>query len=319
MVKNGIINCGGDSMKSMILKTTKLTKRYGKKTILQNFDMTIKKGEIYALIGRNGAGKTTLIRLINGLASSTAGEIQLFEHVDKYKIQQNRKRIGTLIETPSLFLDKTAYENLNINRIQKGIKDKSSIDKVMQIVDLKDVEKKKVKNYSLGMKQRLGIAKALLGNPDFLILDEPINGLDPMGIIEMRNLFKNLNEKHEVTILICSHILKELSLIATAYGIIDNGKMIEEIGAKELKNRCENHVILEVNNMNKAIDILKSDLFINNFERTFENKIKILNSSKTSGEINTALVKKGIVVNEIMTEAEDVENYFSKVIGGESK
>ncbi|MGL5084989.1 MAG: ATP-binding cassette domain-containing protein [Clostridium sp.] len=306
-------------MKEIILKTNNLTKTYKKRNVLENFSITIRKGDIYGLIGKNGAGKTTLIRLITGVAAPTEGSIELFGETDKNKIQESRKRVGTLIESPALFLDETGYENLNINRMQKGIKNKDCIDKVMKIVGLTDVDKKKVKNYSLGMKQRLGIAKALLGNSDLLILDEPINGLDPMGIIEMREMFKDLNENHGVTILICSHILKELSLVATSYGIINNGKLIEELTAEELKNKCKSYILIKVNDVDKTINLLKTKLLIEDFEIVNNNTVKVFNSEKTSGEINTTLVTAGIVVEEIKIKVEDIENYFSKVIEGAAK
>ncbi|MGL5351926.1 MAG: ATP-binding cassette domain-containing protein [Clostridium sp.] len=306
-------------MKEIILKTNNLTKTYKKRNVLENFSITIRKGDIYGLIGKNGAGKTTLIRMITGVAAPTEGSIELFGQTDKNIIQESRKRVGTLIESPALFLDETGYENLNINRMQKGIKNKECIEKVMKIVGLTDVDKKKVKNYSLGMKQRLGIAKALLGNSDFLILDEPINGLDPMGIIEMRELFKDLNENHGVTILICSHILKELSLVATSYGIINNGNLIEELTAEELNNKCKSYILIKVNDVDKTVNTLKTKLSIENFEIINKDTIKIFNSEKTSGEINTALVTSGIVVEEIKIIIEDIENYFSNVIEGAAK
>lgn len=303
-------------MSKAILKITKLTKEYKGKQVVKEFNMTINKGDIYALIGKNGAGKTTLIRMISGVAKPTSGEIELFGETNEVMIKKNRHRMGTLIETPSLFMDMSAYENLNINRMQKGIKDIEAIDRVMNIVGLSHVGNKKVKNYSLGMRQRLGIAKSLLGNPEFLILDEPINGLDPMGIIEMRELFITLNKEYGVTILICSHILKELEMVATKYGIINDGNLVEEISAEELNKKCNSHIVINVDDVKACEDILKNILGLEHVEIASNNELKIFNSKKDSGDINRVLVQAGLTVNQIKIEVEDVEIYFSKVIGG---
>ena len=204
-------------MGELIFRTNHLNKVYKETHALNNFTINIKKGSIYALMGPNGAGKTTLIRIVTGVARKTSGDMTLFGKETEQEYNSVRNKIGTLIETPALYRDKTAYENLNINRMLKKIDDKKEIDRVLEIVDLSNTKNKKVKNFSLGMKQRLGIAKALLGNPEFLILDEPINGLDPFGIIEIRNLILDLNKNHGITMLIASHILKELTMVATHY------------------------------------------------------------------------------------------------------
>lgn len=215
-------------MEDIILQTSKLSKAYGAKFAVDQVQITIKKGEIYGLIGKNGAGKTSLIRLITGLVHPTGGSLQLFGEESNEKHMEAQSRIGALIERPAYWEDMTAYENLMISRIEKGIPSKKSIQKVLDLVGLQ-VDNKKVKSFSLGMKQKLGIAMALIGEPEFLILDEPINGLDPTSVVEIRELLRKLNKEKGMTILISSHILSELEQIATCYGFIHEGKLVEEI------------------------------------------------------------------------------------------
>ena len=218
-------------MPEHILETHGLSKQYKDKRVLDNIDMSIKKGSIYGFIGQNGAGKSTLIRLITGLAFPTEGEFRLFSSSDRREFTEAKSRIGVMIEAPALYMNMTARENLEVHRLLKGVPGKQSIEKTLELVDLLDTGKKKVKNFSLGMKQRLGIAIALLGDPEFLILDEPINGLDPMGVVAVRKLLKKLNNDYDITILISSHILSELHLLATDYGIIHQGRLMEQLTA----------------------------------------------------------------------------------------
>ncbi len=219
-------------MREIVLKTHKITKKYNKITAVDSFNMTIYKGDIYGLIGKNGAGKTTLSRIIMGLSIPNSGELTLFGESSQSKLNEVRKRTGSVIEIPALYPNLTAYQNLEYYRIQRGIPDKKVITSALEMVDLTNTNKKKFKNFSMGMKQRLGLALALLNNPDFIILDEPINGLDPMGIVEMRNTIIKLNQDYGITILISSHILKELYLVATRYGIINEGKLIKELSQR---------------------------------------------------------------------------------------
>lgn len=218
-----------------VLKTTALTKVYNHKTVVNDLSMTIQKGDIYGFIGKNGAGKTTLIRMIAGLAAPTSGSISLFE---SDKLTAQRAKIGTVIESPALFPNMTARENLITQCKISNVKDLHTVDEVLKLVGLSDTGKKKTKNFSLGMRQRLAIAVALIGEPEFLILDEPTNGLDPEGIKEIRELILTLNHKKGITVLISSHILSELSKFATRYGIIHNGCLIEEFTEEELWKRC---------------------------------------------------------------------------------
>ncbi len=278
--------------------------------------MTIRKGDIYGFIGKNGAGKTTLIRLITGLIHKTNGEIELFGGSSESELNAARAMVGSLIETPAFYGNMTARENLEVSRLVRNIVGKSCIDEVLKLVGLEDTGKKKVKNFSLGMRQRLGIANALIGNPRILILDEPINGLDPMGIVEIRELLKKVNREKDVTILISSHILGELSELATCYGIISNGKLIEEISAEALNEKCRQYIELKVDDTARTVTLLEKDLQITNYE-VLENKlIKIFDHLDEVGKINSVISRGGIIVEKIGVTGENLEEYFVSRVGG---
>ena len=303
-------------MDDFVLKITGLTKKYKNVKVLDDISMEIKKGQIYGLIGLNGAGKSTLIRVITGLAAKDMGNIELFGEKEERKIESARGRIGAIIETPGLYEDSTVYENMYINRIQKGIPGNESVEKLLKLIGLEEIKNKKVKTLSMGTKQRLGIAMALLGEPELLILDEPTNGLDPIGIIEMRELIKKLNLEYAMTILISSHILTELYQLANCYGIIHNGKLIEQISADVLNESCRKFVHIKVDDAAKAAVILNEKLKTSNFEVLPSNIIKLYDYVDNSGLIATTLVREKIVVEELMPMKDDLETYFSKVIGG---
>ena len=303
-------------MKEVILKTYNITKKYGNQVAVNNVNMTIKKGEIYGFIGQNGAGKTTLIRLITGLIHKSGGEIELLGATGEAELNKSRTMIGSLIETPSFYTNMTARENLEVSRLVRNIPGKKCIDEVLELVGLKDVEKKKVKNFSLGMRQRLGIANALMGNPKLLILDEPINGLDPMGIVEIRELLKKINKEKDMTILISSHILSELSELATTYGIISNGKLIEEITAEELAEKCRQYIDLKVDDTSRAVTLLERELGISDYEVLEDKKIKVFSNLENVGEVNSILSKSGVIVQSISIKGENLEEYFMNKIGG---
>lgn len=278
--------------------------------------MTIRKGDIYGFIGKNGAGKTTLIRLITGLIHKTNDEIELFGGSSESELNAARAMVGSLIETPAFYGNMTARENLEVSRLVRNIAGKSCIDEVLKLVGLEDTGKKKVKNFSLGMRQRLGIANALIGNPRILILDEPINGLDPMGIVEIRELLKKVNREKDVTILISSHILGELSELATCYGIISNGKLIEEISAEALNEKCRQYIELKVDDTARTVTLLEKDLQITNYE-VLENKlIKIFDHLDEVGKINSVISRGGIIVEKIGVTGENLEEYFVSRVGG---
>lgn len=303
-------------MKKVVLKTYNITKKYGEQLAVDNVNMTIKKGDIYGFIGQNGAGKTTLIRLITGLIHKSGGEIELLGANEENELNKARTMVGSLIESPSLYTNMTARENLEVSRLVRNIPGKKCIDEVLELVGLKDVEKKKVKNFSLGMRQRLGIANALMGNPKLLILDEPINGLDPMGIVEIRELLKKINKEKDMTILISSHILSELSELATTYGIISNGKLIEEITAKQLSEKCRQYIDLRVDDTARAVILLERELGISDYEVLEDSNIKVFSNLDNVGEINSLLSRSGIIVESISVKGENLEEYFMNKVGG---
>ncbi|MGG5461407.1 ATP-binding cassette domain-containing protein [Clostridium sp. B9] len=300
-----------------IISVKNLNKKYGKKTVLENLNMTLKKGDIYGLVGKNGAGKTTLIRMILGLSSIDSGEVQLFGKVDENsKIKEHRK-IGNIIETPGFYSYLSAKKNLEYYRIQQGIVGKKSIDEVLELVGLGDTGNLKFKKFSLGMKQRLGLALALLGDPELLILDEPTNGMDPMGIKEVRDVLLKINKLNGVTILVSSHILGELSQLANCYGFLKDGKIVEEITEKELNEKCRHHLLIKVDNSKKASVLLEGYLKNNAYEVLPDGFIKVYDMLENSQKINRSLIEGGVDVYSLERIGVNLEEYFINLIGGE--
>lgn len=306
-------------MSEYILKTTNLSKRYKKDFAVNNLNISIKRGEIYGFIGENGAGKTTFIRMITGLVYPSSGEINLFSKEEDNELDNVRKRIGALIERPAFYPHMTAYENLEAFRIERGIPGRECIDKTLKSVGLYEYRNKKVKNFSLGMKQKLALAIALLGDPEFLILDEPINGLDPMGIKEVRDLLKKLNKEKNITMLISSHILGELYQLATCYGIIHKGKLIEQITLKELDEKCKRSLSIKVDDVNKAATILETELSTNNFKVLPDGTIKLYDYVDNSRLVSSTLTKANIIIDQIMPNESNLEEYFINLVGGDHK
>lgn len=297
-----------------VLQTDNLTKVYGKNKVVDGVSMHVKKGDIYGFIGKNGAGKTTFMRMAAGLAAPTIGSIRLFESEE---IEKQRVKIGTLIENPGVYDGLTAKENLEIIRKTYGVTDKNAVDEILDFVGLTDTHNKKVKNFSMGMKQRLGLAIALLRSPDFLILDEPINGLDPAGIKEIRELLLKLNHEKNMTIMISSHILGELSKIATRYGIIREGVLIEEFDSYELEEKCRRCHKLVLSDTGKAVQILEDKLNILTYDVPEENIIRIFDHLDETAKINRCLIEDGIDVRESYIAGQDLEGYFMDLLGGE--
>lgn len=298
-----------------VLKTTALTKKYGKYNALNGLTMSIPKGAIYGFVGKNGAGKTTLIRLICGLQEPTSGEYTLYgiKNTSK-KIVKPRRRMGAIVETPSISLDMTAEENLKQQYLILGLPSFNGLSNILKLVGLENTGKKKAKNFSLGMRQRLGIAIALVGNPDFLILDEPINGLDPQGIIEIRELILKLNREQQITVLISSHILDELSKLATYYGFIDNGHIVKEISAAEIENTCRKCMRVEVTNTQILAHIL--DRMNVEYEILSAKQANIFAKLSIS-EIALALEKEGCDLISMQEHEETLESYYVSLVGGE--
>ncbi len=295
-----------------VLQTNALTKIYGHSKVVNAVNMHVEKGSIYGFIGKNGAGKTTFMRMIAGLAAPSAGSITLFgsEHLEKQRI-----RIGTLIEHPGFYPHMTAQENLETIRLSLGIPERERTKKLLELTGLSDTGKKKTKHFSMGMKQRLGIAISLLRNPDFLILDEPINGLDPAGIKEVRNLLLHLNREKQITILISSHILGELSKIATHYGIIRNGCLIQEFDTKELEQRCRRCLKLIVDQPHQAAGILERTLHIQNYDVPQPDMLRLFEGLEHSAQINQVLIQNDISLHESYLTGQDLEGYFMELLG----
>lgn len=298
-----------------VVSTNSLTKVYSGYAAVDNVSLHIKRGEIYGFIGKNGAGKTTFMKMLCGLARPTHGEIVLFGESGKENAKQNR-RIGNLIEEPGLYYEMTGFQNLKCKAIAIGVYKKDYIYNLLKQVGLEGAENKKVKGYSLGMRQRLGIAMALVGGPDLLVLDEPINGLDPQGIVEVRETLLKLRDEQNMTIMISSHILEELHKIADTFGIINKGKLIQELSREELENKCKDYVEIKVDDTSKACPII-DNMNIVNYQVIDNNTICLYEMLDRIEEINVALVKADVSVKSLNVVQEKLENYFLNLVGGE--
>lgn len=304
-------------MKNYILKCQDVIKTYKDHKVLDNVSINIEKGDIYGFVGKNGAGKTTLIRIILGLVNCDSGKIQLFCNTDKEKINLSKSKIGSLIEKPIFYENMTARENLELILIQKGKKNTSNIDidEILELVNLHNIDNKKSKNFSLGMKQRLGIAMSILDTPELLILDEPINGLDPIGIKEIRELLINLNRKYGTTILISSHILSELSLLANKFGFINQGKLIKELSFDKLQDECRSYLHVKVSSTSNIDRILKEQFNVKDYE-ILEDKILKIYDNINLENFSHILSKNNIAIFELFEKKQSLEDYFSNLIGG---
>ena len=302
----------------MVLETVDLTKQYGKQFAVSELNMHVKKGEIYGLLGRNGAGKTTTIRMAMGLLQPTKGEVKLFGEKLTVPTKQIFNRIGALIESPAFYENLTAKDNLKIIADLRGTQSRDCIDRALMLVNLENETHKKVKQFSLGMKQRLGIAMALMHEPEFIILDEPTNGLDPVGIQQIRLLIQKLCAEKGTTILISSHILSEIEQMANTIGIIDHGKMIEELSMDEIRRRNRHYVKMTVSDMNKTVPLLEKELCITDFEIVSEREIKIYQIETDFEKVNRLLNQNEIGVSEISMNKGNLEEYFLRLTGGNS-
>ena len=297
-----------------ILETQNLTKCFGKHEAVKNVNIHIQKGDIYGLIGKNGAGKTTIMRMLSGLENPSSGSFSFCGYTGN-QISKVKNKIGILIEEPGLFPDMNAADNLKYFLTMVGKYKKSQVDNLLNLAGLSTAGNAKVKYFSLGMKQRLGIAVALTGDPELLMLDEPINGLDPQGIVQFRDTIMRLNKEKNITILISSHILEELSKITNYYGIIHNGQILTELSKNELMKKCNECIEIRTDDTYKAIKILKSN-GISTYKIIDQKIINVFGMSDKSGEINTSLVKNGITVNEICIRNESLENFYLNLTGG---
>lgn len=316
-----------------VLRTQNLTKTFGQHKAVNKVCMNVRKGDIYGFIGKNGAGKTTFMKMVSGLANPTEGMIELFgkrdervqskrKNIDlfrKSEVETQRKRIGCLIEEPGYYPGFTAADNMEAVRRNLGIAEEKVIPELLHFVGLTDTGRKKVKHFSMGMKQRLGIAIALMRNPDFLVLDEPINGLDPSGIKEIRDLLTKLNRERQITILISSHILGELSKVATRYGIIRDGSLIEEFDAEELEDRCKRCQKIVVDDTAAAVRILEETFGIRNYDVPEKSVVRIFERLEESADINKALVIGGVALHESTLVGQDLEGYFMDRLDNNTK
>lgn len=297
-----------------ILKTNALCKKYKNFQALNGITMNVPKGAIYGFVGKNGAGKTTLIRIICGLQNPTSGDFELYgvSPSDKH-ISDSRRRMGTVIENPSIYLDMTAEENLRQQYKVLGLPDYKGIDEILKQVGLENTGRKKARNFSLGMRQRLGIAISLCGEPDFLVLDEPINGLDPQGIIKIRELILKLNRERKITVLISSHILEELSKLATHYGFIDSGRLIREMSAEELESACRKCMRITVTDtsaLSRVLDAMQIDY------KVIDDKTADIYAKPNITKLSSVLEKENCEILSIVEHDESLESFYISLIGG---
>ena len=298
-------------MEDMVLQLKSIKKRYGSQQVLKQVDVTINKGQIYGLVGKNGAGKTTLMRILTGLTKQQAGSMWLLGENGKNGYDEARKKMGSIIETPSFYPFFDGKTNLEYYNRQLG--GKANVDEVLDLVGLGKSGKKKFKNYSLGMKQRLGIGLAILNDPEFLVLDEPINGLDPMGIVEVRNLIRKLNQERNITIIISSHILGELESIATNYGFLDKGIILEELSKEELEHKCRPNWKIRVNEPDKVLLLLQGKYGFSQIEKE-EGSLILKESLLNPEHLTREIVEKGYDLYEFSMINKSLESYYLDLI-----
>ena len=304
-------------MNNFVIETKQLTKDYGEQDVVKAVNIHVKKGRIYGLLGRNGAGKTTIMKMILGLTPITSGKVDVFGQDIKGREKQVFPRIGAIIETPGFYPNLTGTENLEIFAKLRGTVGPNAVKKALEVVGLPYKDKKLFSKYSLGMKQRLGIANAILHDPELLILDEPTNGLDPIGIAEMRNFIKELSVERGKTILISSHILSEIALLADDIGIIDHGLLLEENSMKELKKKNRKYILLQVSDVSKAALILEHQFHLVDYSVHDDQTLRIYDTCLDMAEINKALIVQDIAVISSQVCNDTLEDYFKKITGGE--
>lgn len=304
-------------MNDFVVETKQLTKIYGEQKAVDCVDLHVKRGRIYGLLGRNGAGKTTIMKMILGLTPITSGEADVFGRNIKGQEKRVYPRVGAIIETPGFYPNLTGTENLEIFAKLRGTAAPDAVEEALKVVGLPYKDKKLFRKYSLGMKQRLGIANAILHDPELLILDEPTNGLDPIGIAEVREFIKNLSTERGKTILISSHILSEISLLADDIGIIDHGVLLEESSMSELEKKNRRYILLEVSDIPKASLILERQFNLRDYSVQDDHTLRIYDTDLEAGEINKALVMQNVTVLSSGLCNDTLEDYFKKITGGE--
>ncbi|MBA5729571.1 ABC transporter ATP-binding protein [Aerococcaceae bacterium INB8] len=295
---------------SLVLEVNNVSKQYGKQQALEHFNLNVNKGEIVGVAGPNGAGKTTLFRIITGMTPIYDGDLKLFGSLDAAGLRENRKYLGTIIEDPAFFPEMSAKQNLEFYRIQRGVKDKNRIDKLLTLVGLADVGNKKFKGFSLGMKQRLAIALALIHEPELLVFDEPTNGLDPAGIIQVRKLLQKLAKETNLTILVSSHILSELENLATRFVIVNHGKKIDEFTKEELQERLQSYFKFKVDDTDRASQLLETELNTTEFEVTAEGMIHVFDPNIEASDIADTFVKNNLKLSHLSRNSHNLEEMF---------
>ena len=303
-------------MSDMILETRNLTKKYKNMCALDNVSISLKKNHIYGFIGENGAGKSTFMKIVSGLIFPTSGDYSLMGESDPKAIERKRRNVGTIIEEPALYPKYSVWRNVEIQRMIVGNPDKSVTDKVIEMVGLTEAKDKKAKTLSMGMKQRLGIAIAMVGNPQLLILDEPINGLDPKNIVALREMLKKINEENECTIFVSSHILSELYLLASDFIFIHRGRIIETTTHEELEEKCSQYIIVRNDNIPETVTILEKHFADVNYKVTADDTIKIYGKPGMKAELSKYLMEAGIVISELSEKEQSLEEYFMTLTGG---
>lgn len=304
-------------MKDCIIETENLTKKYGNQSSVSNLNIHVRQGRIYGLLGRNGAGKTTTMKMLLGLTTPTSGKIKIFGKNLRENEKEILPRIGSLIESPGFYPNLTATENLKIFADLRGLKDSKYIKGALELVNLPYRDKKLFSQYSLGMKQRLAIALAIMHNPELLILDEPINGLDPIGIAEVRSFIKELCDERGKTILISSHILSEISLLADDVGIIDHGKLLEEESLEELEAKNTKFIHFLVSDARQAAQIILTEFNNKNMQVVDGNNLYLYDTTLPTDVINRLLFERGINIYQVHLCEDTLEDYFKKITGGE--
>ena len=304
-------------MSDYVIETRNLTKQYGTQTSVSDLNIHVKKGRIYGLLGRNGAGKTTTMKMLLGLTAPTSGEVEILGKNIRTKSKQVLPHIGSLIEAPGFYPNLTGTENLRIFAELRNIKNANAIKGALELVGLPYRDKKLFSQYSLGMKQRLAIALAVMHNPSILILDEPINGLDPIGIAEVRSFIRELCDAQGKTILISSHILSEIALLADDIGIIDHGVLLEEESLAELENKNRHYIQFGVSDSKTAARILQNDLRIQNFKVCDQHILQVMDVNVPIALINRTFIQNGLEVSEAHMCEDTLEDYFKQVTGGE--
>lgn len=300
----------------IIVDVEHLDKQYKKQKVVRDAGFQVKQGSICGLIGPNGAGKTTIMKMLGGLVVPTAGTISLYGAGTEEELARARSRMSFMIETPYLKMNLTAKQNLEKQRLQKGVPDKARIDEVLELVGLDGVGNKRVKEYSLGMRQRLGIANAMLAKPELMILDEPVNGLDPEGIVEIRELLVKLNKEQNITIMISSHILSELSQMCSDYIFIQKGQIIRDITDEALKNECRSFLGIHTDNDALALAVLWEKLHTDNYEVREDGSIKLFDYLEDVLTVSKTLYENGVIPLELYMGGENLEEYYMSMMGG---